>query len=564
MASSIYDTLRLHQSSAAESDRPDFVATDKQTVAIYDSQGGSYNSGQISFDLNAITSSSSFLDWQSSYLTIPIEASLDVSTTTWTAAMENQFALSLKNSNLCLINGMTVTLANQQVVTLQQLSQIPIIYKLLTQFNANDQDVVGPSFGFRKDTSASMRYDASLGEVNNIIAPAAVSLANPYPQYNAGRLERMTLNGPICDADTAIVNRASNLGYITPESLRTNYRNWVTNGTVNASTGAITAGQKIVYTIMCNIPMKYVHDLFMKTPLIRGALWQITFHTHIPASFSCAFSAANPSVISSSAATTMNGFMPFMLSPIAVGGAATGLAATAAGTMRLTTKIGNTNTGSTGSCVLNCTMYNLSASVVTKYVANPMKTIVYEDFIISRPASLLNIPAGGNVRANITAGIARARWMLIVPYLEAAQNGSETGVVGVMSAFNSPWTSTGGGTTSRAVFDSFNVTVAGKSIYDRNFKYTYDHYAREQFGINTMNGNAVDGLRTGLISEDDWNKAYCHVAVNLERHPESSDKLPASVDVEFVNQTTRIMSYVVYLFYEKELTIDILTGKMVV
>lgn len=569
MASPVYDSLRLHQSSSQKSDTPDFVATDKQTVDIYDAQGGSYSSGQVSFDLNPITSSSSFLDWQSSYLTIPIEVTLELDTSTtavWTAEMENQFAVSFKGSDMALINGLTVTCANQQVVTLQQLSQIPIHYKLLTQFNSNDQDVKGPVIGFHKDTAKSMRWHAELGEVNNAIVPIAKTLTEPKPAFNEGRFERMTRNGPINLADTTVVNRAaSNLGFLTEGSLKTNNRNWVKIGDVAESDGAITATKKIVLTYMATMWMADIHDLFKKCDLIRGALWQITFHTNIPANFSCTFTGVNASAcaLTNCVANTINGFMPFMISPISTGtGTKTGLHADIGGAMKMTTKIGNSNTGTSGSCVLHCTMYNLAASVVTKYVANPLKTIVYEDFIISRPQSLLNIVPGGNVRANITAGLARLRWMLIVPYLESAANGSVVGVAGAMSVLNSPFTSTGACTTSRAIVDNFNVTVAGKSLYDRNFKYTYDHYIREQFGFNTMNGNAVDGLRTGLISEDDWVNSYCYIAVNMERHPESSDKLPASVDVEWVNSSTRTMSYIAYLFYEKEFDIDILTGKM--
>lgn len=561
MASSLYDTLRLHQSSASESDRPDFVATDRQFIDIYDTQNGNYNSGQVSFDLNSITSSSSFVDWQNSYVTVPIEATINVTGSTWTVNEENAFALSLKNSNLCLLNGMTVTLANQTVVSLQQLSHIPQIYKLLTQFNPVDEEVYGPSLNFAKDTSESVRFSASVGEVNNNITPALPTIANTNV-YNAGRLRRMKRT-VISASDTAVVNRsASNTGFVPPSALDTNQRSYVTVGVVDPTTGAIANNPtQIKYTIHCQIFMKHIHDLFLKCPLIRGALWQLTFHTHIPASFSASFS--NAGVLSNLNSTTLNGFMPFMVSPLQLGTPVfTGLnsAANTAGSYKVDMKIGNS---AATACTLHACMYNLSPSVVTKYLQNPVKTIVFEDFIVSRPASLISKPPGF-VRANVTAGLARLRWMLIVPYLSGPENGTLMAANNI-SSLNSPFTPCGGGTvTPNAYLDNFNVSVGSKAIYDKNIRFSYDMFSREQFGINTANGNAVDGLRTGLINEADFNGSYGYVAVNLERHAESADKLPASVDIEFNNASSKTMSYMVYLFYEKEFSIDVLTGKMIV
>jgi len=558
MASSLYDTLRLHQSSASESDRPDFVASDRQFIDIYDTQNGNYNSGQVTFDLNSITSSSSFLDWQNSYLTVPIEATVQsTSGNPWTASSENQFALSLKNSNMCLLNGMTVTLANQTVVSLQQLSHIPMVYKLLTQFNSNDVDVYGPSVNFYKDTARSVASDASIGEINNQIAPSATAL---YGVDNAGRVARA--RGSVLNlADTRVFKYPSNTtGFLNPSGVDTSQRSYVSVATLAPADGATTISPTIKYTIHCQIPMKYIHDLFMKTPLIRGALWQITFHTHLPASFALTTTAGSTTVTAVNS-TTLNGFLPFMLSPVSAV-AETGLRVNAAlgfTGYTATMKIGNS---AAASCTLHACMYNLSPSVVTKYLQDPVKTVVFEDFIVSRPASLIS-KEPGFVRANITAGLARLRWMLIVPYLSGPQNGTLMSA-GNISSFNSPFTSGGGGTVTPSSLTNFNVAIGSKNIYDKNVRFTYDMFCREQFGINTANGNAVDGLRTGLINETDFNSAYGYVAVNLERHAESSDKLPASVDIEFDNASGRTMSYVVYLFYEKEFSIDVLTGKMIV
>jgi hypothetical protein len=577
-ASSLYDTLRVNESKV--SDEPEFTARDRQFVDIIDSQNSYYGGGQITFDLNSLTSSSSFLDWKSSYITLPIKMTLETpgtETSMITPVNSNNFALSLKNSNFSLISGINVSCANQTVVTTQSMSNIPITYKLLTSFNSVDEAVLGPSIGFAKDNSDSMTWSNTVGELNNNVQVGTTASLDSLEPINTGRVKR-SKNATISTLNTLLqTTNATIAAGSNPQNL-TNLTNTLRGiCTVNTCTGSNTADggtvgpQVITYTMLCTIPMRYLHDMFDKMPLMRGALWQMTITTHLPSTWTGRLTADGNW-------SNMNPVTPFQFCPFMVtsgqtihnSGTSCGLmldedwAPPDAGATNILIKcvIGNQ---AQAQCILHCAMYDLSHEVAQSYIAEPRKTCVYEDFIRCAPSGMQNVAATGIVTCNITPGLGKLRGMLIAPYLPATSTGifGNGSIVGI-SSLNSPFTSAGATCAPMAILDNFNVMVASKPIYNKNIRYRFDAFLREQFGINAAAGNGVDGLRTGLISEYDFNTAYGYVYVNLERHLQSSDSLPVSVDVTFQNASNSHMSYNVFLFYEKEFSVDILTGKMLV
>ena len=84
---------------------------------------------------------------------------------------ENDFALSLKNGYHQLVHSMSVEISNNSVVSTTSYSNMHINYKLLTTMSVDDERNFGPSIGFVKDDSQSLRYEITdsaygLGEIN--------------------------------------------------------------------------------------------------------------------------------------------------------------------------------------------------------------------------------------------------------------------------------------------------------------------------------------------------------------------------------------------------------------
>lgn len=574
MASSAFDAFNLQRSMAGP-DRPTWDVKDKQFIEITDTNNLNYSGGNINFDCNGFVSNVAMTDWQSSYLTIPITLKQTLTNPTGAGANMrfhpshylNRFAAQLKSGFFQVINGMTCTVANQTVVSLQQMSNIPMYFKILSSWNENDQQVYGPTLGFWKDTAGSVKYVPGLGECNvEMDLELKRTIQKPYP-CNIGAVERhlYTISPIMPDDITQLSGEAATV---------LNWRNEVDFNNNRKNSYQRISDTEIRYEIFCHIPMPVLHDLFAKMPLQRGALWQLTLHTHMNPSkhtlkfYRPAATAGDEIVVVNSSTQSNNGFCPFQCAiPLVLDAVDTepngstflsdALGVTKTYDLVTELSIGN---GSLKSCVMSVCQVELAPDKLSTYMADNVKSIVFEDFITCAPSQLQKIEPGQNGRSQVNAGLAKLRWMLIVPNLPAESNNPG----GSLSAWNSPY-STGGATTAPWSFmDQLNVSLGSRNIWDRHSRYTYDQFVRNVHGINATNGNALPGLRSGLVNEMEWRNSYGYVLINLERHLESADALPASIDIEFVNTSTKTMAYTIYVGFEKEFALDCITGKIII
>jgi len=577
-ASSDYDTSRWAESNKPAAEPP-FIASSRNVIDINDSNNAQYQGGQITFDLNALTSNEDYLDWGSSYVTVPVSFAVVAADAIFsTASTSDIFFMALKGSNFSIVNSINVNCSNQNVVSNQMLSNIPIEYKFLTSFNSNDTDILAKTIGFWKNSSTSFMFDTVVGEVNNWISP---SYYYPYPT-GGGQATAIVATSPLtsqtgkyvgfnnvgfyrkCYSMAVSVNDLSAIPTFTNAagvgtSMKLTQTNFQQTTTTNTSS----------FTLWLQLPMRYMHDLFMKMPLCRGALWQMTISTHLaPCSVSVTQALINTDLtigqVASATASNTYGFTPFMIGPIVTGTGALGnlgvcgpSIAKGAIAAELITYTASINAGP---CVMHCVTYKLSPKFALQYAAHPRKEIVYTDFIRYAPSGAQNQVPNATINVNVTPGQSKVRGLLIVPTL--AQPAATAGTQ--LPALQSPFTSAGATVAPFSFCNNLNIMVGGKTIWKKPIIYTYDDFLREQFGINGPNGNDLDGLRTGLISEYDFLHGYGFQYINLERKIGESDSMPVSVDVTFLNGTAFPMSYNFFLFYEKRFIIDLTTGKMLV
>jgi hypothetical protein len=580
-ASSIYDDYRFMVSEAGP-ELPEFTSQCRTVIDINDNNQGSYAGGQITFDLNQLVSSDDYLDWSSSYITIPVQLSVQGTAINPIVASEaNAFAMCFKGSNLSIINSINLVCSNQQIVGNTQMSNIPLNYKILTSFNQNDVDVYGATFNFQKDSSRTFTMVAG-GETNNVVGSGYPVMGNYndvpvdlryYPGLQNTGMQKRCLKQAKSATNTQYGTATAGTGFSTA-AIQTAER----IGQVNPTPGTVIVNGVsqtgvVAFNLWVQIPCKFLHDVFAKMPLHRGALWQLVISTHLNP---CVFTASVDTSTGTGKTTgttqwlpvstnTLNSFTPFMIAaPSASNTGQAGLTVTTGASTIPANSIYTMNAQITFAnapvCILHAVTYKLNPSLSTKYMSNPRKRIVFEDFIRNIPIAMTNVGAGATVQANITPGLAKVRGLLICPFLPVANNGTQT----VVSSLQSALTSAGATVTPYTFLNNFNVLIGGRPIWPKNQLYKYDEFYRENFGINAPNGNGVDALRAGLIDEDDYNAGYGFIYVNLERHLASSDDLPVSVDVIFTNDSVNIMSYNTYIFYEKEFSLDCVTGKILV
>ena len=159
--------------NAQNEQKNEFLFQNVQHVWCPDQNSGSYPNGQVLFDLASLSNSGKYIDFQQSYIVVPLVVTTICAGST-ANAVENAFMTSLKNGYHQLINSMSVEITNAQVVSLTNFSNLDINYKLLTTSSLEDERNFLPSINFHKDTAESIMYSGvtsltGIGEYNNVI-----------------------------------------------------------------------------------------------------------------------------------------------------------------------------------------------------------------------------------------------------------------------------------------------------------------------------------------------------------------------------------------------------------
>ena len=552
--------------SSQTEQKTDFLFSNVQQNYVQDQNNGSYANGQVVFDLATLSNSGKYIDFQNSFIVVPLVMNLNLTGSTDKSA-ENAFAASLKNGFHQLINSMSVEIANCQVVNLTNMSNLDIHYRLLTTSSLEDERNFLPSINFAKDTAESINYfeaasATGLGETNNVIRGTNFTTATGYGasgwNSNRGRLERQ-LNTSF-DAATSIQAGSS---LVSQEGVTAVGKNHVVfNGNTD-----------VTYNILATIPLKIIHDLFKKLHLTKGMYMRLVLNLNTQCS--SVINLTNDTY-SSCTTTSLNGVFPCMISPLLT---TNGLVRN--GTTKATLSVGigksfNTTTSFSHPTMTSCRFYarviEMTPQAEELYLsAVPTKTILYNDILSFQE---LSVAKGATVSRLLTNGISRPRYLLIVPQLAGAVNGSletglpsayATGVGQIGSPMNSPFSSSPGTTGFQAGITNLNVLVSGQCIYAQNFMYGFEEWLQEVRGCNSLNGGIPLALSSGLLSQNDWENGYRYGFVDLSRRvSQSNDDISRSLQLQFVNSSAYMCDYHIIVGYEKQVQISTSTGALII
>ena len=557
--------------------KTEFIFNNAQQVYVPDQNSGSYPNGQVVFDLASLSNSGKYIDFQQSYITVPLVMNVNLGSSGGTPDNADVFAASLKNGFHQLINSMSVEITNAQVVNLTNLSNLDIHYRLLTSCSREDELNFLPSINFHKDTAESITYvdtsnNVGFGECNNIIAQsvfaASTRWGNSLWNSNSGRLQRQlnTSFDPING-----MNGSGQTNLVSESSCKTVCKNYcIINGNTD-----------INHYILATIPLKIIHDLFKKLPLTKGMYMRLILNLNTQCQSVITVDQAN-SRFSGVTTTSLNNVFPCMLSPI---GAAAGLILPAS-TAKVTLSLGigksyNTTTSYSHPVMTSCRFYAKVCEMTPAYEesylsAVPTKTILFNDIL---SFSTSTITPNGTVSQILTNGVSRPRYLLIVPQLAGAINGAAkaslsaatyTSVTnGLTSAvgtpMNSPFSSSPATTGFHAAISSLNVLVSGQTIYQSNYMYGFEEWLQEVRGSNAINGGIPLGLSSGLLSQNDWENAYRFCYIDLsKRMSQSNDDISRSIQVSFTNAASYTMDYFYIIAYEKSINISTSTGALII
>jgi len=476
---------------------------------------------------------------------------------------------SLKNGYHQLINSMSVEITNCQVVSTTNYTNLDINYKLLTTCSREDELNFLPSINFHKDTAESINYlgaadTIAVGEYNNVIKPSLWTSDTGWGKTgwnsNAGRLQRM-MNTSFDPANT--LNGSGGSKLVTENATKAVGKNYYTNNSVNTDN---------VHYITATLPLKIIHDLFRKMPLVKGAYMRLILNLNTQCQSVITIAASK---FSTYATTSPNQTFPLMISPMAT---TNGFVVN--GTTSITTGIGiaksyNTTTSFShpiSTCRLYAKMIEMTPTAEENYLsAVPTKTILYNDILSYQS---LNNAAGSNVSQILTNGVSRPRYLLIIPQMAAAINGSNKDTLGTTysagvgvlgTPMNSPFSSSPGTTAPHASITNLNVLVSGQTIYQSNYTYGFEQFLQEVRGSNAINGGISLGLSSGLLSQNDWENGYRFCYVDLSRRiSQPNDDISRSLQVIFTNSAAYATDYYFIIGYEKQIVLSTSTGSLII
>lgn len=533
------------------------IFSKKEFIRIPDtSVSGNYPSSQISWDMPALSNNDMYLSMKQSYLEIPLEVVIDSNTALGAVGKQAYYA-GLKGSFANIINSINFTLDNNNLISFQELSNIPMHFKMLTQFSKEDELKMGDLVNFAKDTVESLNYSDvasvnGIGEYNNVIKPVAFAAATGYALTNdidnSGLMRRLkkTSYDPDSDAVFTFANKA-----ITTTKHKSFYEGISTT--------------QLAYHIMCIIPLSFLTwDLFDQMPLTRGLMMKLTVTVHTgKVTYNMAVA---DNTITAIVPSMQYGVCPVMLTPEVTVAAATDYTPTL--TIGIV-KAGTVTSPFASCCYFVACMYKFTSTFEQKYLSEvPRKLVKYTDVFQN---NYKNIAPSGDINWLITNGVAGIRGVLLATYLSASINGS-TDVSGAYAAGNAaayspmsgPFSSAPNTCMKGTSWTNMNIRVGSTAVYSSNFQYTYDMYMSEmrQLGIN--GGSLIAGVNSGLITLSDFESGgYGFIYFDLSRKLNKNDDLARkSIEVIGRNNSLAIVDLYAWVFYEKEFTINTYTGKL--
>lgn len=558
------NTILFDAQNSMASDVNDYEIQRIDWVQMRDSNNGNYGSNINKFDLEALANASYFTDFSSTYYFLP--QVITISGVSKTATPENDYSVSLKASVMESINSVTIKLNDIQVNNPTQYLNKYANWELL-HMSESDLKNIKDLIHFYPDSctvnkaSADSFYAPKDFENNNNIQPLADNsklLVNGFKpdSFNRGRLERMKTTSFNPTRITTYYSANTFNGSLPPFEMNKSY---VENSATN-TTGTIK------FTVFSIIPLPFLHPIFRSLPICRGVKLnlQITLNNQCVSTMKIKSADANTCsyITDSYTFSSSNGSntCPFMVSPCGMGtSAGKGLVSDVTAGGETTIVIRNDVNTNGYQPVLYMPQIHFTEDFEAKYCAQEPKTIHYADYNVYNPTGLQSV--GGGQSANqilITNSIVRPRDLIIIPEIAPEDNGK-------FLPSSTPFSSAPFTTAPYAKIYNFNVQINGQNIWSQTKKYTYESY------VETMSHLALDGrqfrsfgISSGLISKSDWENCYTYYYVDLNRAKFSEDdNIGKSVNVTLTNGSGLKTNYTCILTYQRELELDVSTGKLV-
>ena len=350
------------------------------------------------------------------------------------------------------------------------------------------------------------------------------------------------------------------------------------------------------------IRLKDIADFFQKCPLLKGSTMRIYLNTnqvYFTVGVCGAILAGTASASGSGALTQTNtGAIAMTATPIILGGGGTNPVMVASmdlgqgaynianigyvlpaspesvkiglsivKTQFLSGQFTATVTAPITSVRLYAPAYTMSPIAEQRYLSlTPTKKIVYNDLF---QYSFTTVTAGSTFSFLVTNGIPNIRGVTVIPLLPKASNGTAstypttTALSGITTSSLLSCFSTTGGTPDPISLTNFQIQISGKNLFINNLQYDYETFYEQLSCSNQLNGGLTTSLSSGLIGLDDFEGLYRYYYGNAGRSIPSEDGVAKAVQVSGTNNSPVTIDFMVFIEFERQITVDVRTGARV-
>ena len=611
------DNLVFEESVNTEVSSSEFV--DKQWLYVNDNNNSSY-SGQVVIDTTSLSNCGNYINWSEAFLAIPLVLQVQ-GDATLTEGMALDYLLGMKSGYWNILHSLVCEFNNGNIIQQTPFLNVFCSFKNLTSWSKDDVENWGAITGFCPDTASSWLYNSATQSATNSLSANGTGLCNNRvaPQVSISTLGTpASLNYNVeTDATrtSADIKSCVNLGLMRRQkwlnfSLTTNDGSSLALTSSNKigllagtpSSPATSAGMNAIFASYVSagstyravvfdavVRLKDIADFFQKVPLLKGSTMRLYLNTN-QAYFNAKMVNA---VYDATGAITSAGSLQMTSTPVILGGGGTnpimlGSADIGQGSYPLaplavsgsqtteaivcgvsivrtqfpTSVFAQQISAPVSSVRLYAPAYTFSPIAEQRYLSlTPTKKVVYNDIF---QYSFPNIGAGSPFNFLVSNGIPNLRGVLVVPLLPKVSNGSGTSGAGdysgiTTSTLYSPFCGTGGSPDPVAI-TNFNIQVSGKNLFINNTLYDFEAFYEQLVSSNQLNGSLTTGLTSGLIGFSEFENLYRYYYGNVSRSIPSEDGVAKAIQITGTNQSTQVIDIMVFIEFEREITIDVRTG----
>lgn len=614
------DSIVFEESVNTEISSSEFV--DKQWLYVNDNNNGSYSS-QIVLDTTPLANSGQYINWSEAFILMPLVLQIESPAAVLDALNNFDYLGALKSGYWNMLHSLTCEFNNGNIIQQVPFLNVFCSFKNLTSWSKDDLTNWSSVTGFRPDSALSWAYsNAQTAAAGRVVQTGGTGLSNnrdsPYVSisliagtgattadlraYNQLTQATLASNDVRAFWNKGLFERQLDINYDPTLSAAGAGAFSSNQGALMSVDGATTIFRSFVqkaaqirwYCIDAIIRLKDVADFFQKCPMLKGSTMRIYINTN---QVYYTLGLVGGRFTAATGAQTEFGGMALTSAPVILGGGGTNptifpsvdLGQGANLLVPLTSAAGAANTAAVSvglsivrtqfsqlaqksspitSCRLYAPAYTMNPIAEQRYLSlTPTKKVVYNDiFQFSFPNQA---GAGSNFNILVSSGIPNIRSVLVVPLLPRASNAVAAPATPADNAYIanstssstllSPFCSTPASPDPIAI-ENFQIQVSGRNLFINQLQYDFETFTEQLVSSNQLNGSITTSLASGLISKRDFQSLYRYYYGNCSRGLPSEEGVSKAIQILGQIRSPVNVDLMVFVEFEREITIDVRTG----